>query len=54
MNKLHLKKGALHQQLGIPMGKKIPHKTLVAASHKGGKLGKRARLALVFEKAHHD
>lgn len=28
MQKLHLKKGALHRQLGIPVGKKIPTSTL--------------------------
>lgn len=39
------KPGALHKQLGIPKGKKIPAKTLNAAAKKGGILGKRARLA---------
>jgi hypothetical protein len=39
------KPGALHAQLGIPQGKKIPAKTLNAAAEKGGKLGRRARLA---------
>ena len=38
-------KGALHKQLGIPEGKKIPSKTLKAAEKKGGKLAKRAHLA---------
>lgn len=37
--------GALHSQLGIPQGQKIPAGTLRAAAAKGGKLGKRARLA---------
>jgi hypothetical protein len=37
--------GALHKQLGVPQGKKIPQKKLAAASEKGGKLGQRARLA---------
>lgn len=37
--------GALHKQLGVPAGKKIPEKKLEAAAHKGGKLGQRARLA---------
>lgn len=36
---------ALHKELGIPMGKKIPPKKLAAAAKKPGKLGKRARLA---------
>lgn len=39
------KPGALHQELGIPENKKIPAKKLNAAAKKGGKLGKRARLA---------
>lgn len=37
--------GALHKQLGVPAGKKIPAKKLAAAAEKGGKLGQRARLA---------
>ena len=39
------KPGALHKQLGIPTGKKIPSKTLAKAAKAPGKLGKRARLA---------
>ena len=39
------KPGALHRQLGVPVGKKIPASKLNAAAKKGGKLGKRARLA---------
>lgn len=39
------KKGALHEQLGVPQGKKIPAGKLEAAAKKPGKLGKRARLA---------
>jgi len=38
-------KGALHKELGVPEGKKIPAKKLAAAAKKGGKEGKRARLA---------
>ena len=38
-------KGKLHRKLGVPMGKKIPAKKLAAAAKKGGKIGKRARLA---------
>ncbi len=37
--------GALHRQLGVPQGKKIPKSKLRAAAKRGGKLGKRARLA---------
>lgn len=39
------KPGALHKELGIPEGKKIPAKKLAKAAKAGGKLGKRARLA---------
>lgn len=37
--------GALHKELGIAKGKKIPAKKLKAAAKKGGKLGRRAHLA---------
>lgn len=37
--------GALHKEMGVPEGKKIPAKKLAAAAEKGGKLGQRARLA---------
>ena len=37
--------GALHKELGVPEGKKIPEKKIAAAAKKGGKEGKRARLA---------
>ena len=39
------KPGALHRQLDVPMGKKIPEKKLEKAESKSGKLGQRARLA---------
>ena len=39
------KPGALHEQLGIPKGDKIPAKTLKKAAKKSGTLGRRARLA---------
>jgi hypothetical protein len=39
------KPGALHEQMGIPKGQKIPAKKLAAAAKKPGKLGQRARLA---------
>ncbi len=45
IQKMHMKKGALHEEMGIPQGKKIPGKKLEAAAKKGGKMGKRARLA---------
>ena len=39
------KPGALHEQLGVPKGEKIPAKKLAKAAKAPGKLGKRARLA---------
>jgi len=39
------KPGALHKELGVPEGKKIPEKTLAKAAKKPGKEGQRARLA---------
>ena len=42
---MNMKKGALHAQLHVPMGQKIPAGKLAAAAKKGGTLGKRARLA---------
>lgn len=44
------KPGALHKQLGVAKGKKIPKGKLSAAAKKGGKLGKRARLAQTLAK----
>ncbi len=43
------KPGALHAQLHVPEGKKIPAKKLATAAKKGGKLGKRARLAVTLK-----
>lgn len=37
--------GALHEQMGIPKGQKIPAKKLAKAAKAPGKLGQRARLA---------
>jgi len=37
--------GALHKELGVPEGQKIPAGKLDAAAKKKGKLGRRARLA---------
>jgi len=44
------KKGALHKELGVPQGKKIPSKKIKTAAKKGGKLGERARLAETLSK----
>lgn len=39
------KPGSLRKELGVKKGKDIPAAKLKAAAKKGGKLGKRARLA---------
>jgi hypothetical protein len=44
--------GALHKELHVPMGKKIPAKKLEKASHAKGKLGQRARFAETLKKLH--
>lgn len=43
------KPGALSKQLGVPEGENIPAEKLAAAAKKGGKLGKRARLAMTLK-----
>lgn len=47
------KPGALHRQLGVKQGEKIPASKLAKAAKKGGKLGKRARLAETLKGLHH-
>ena len=42
--------GALHAELGVPEGKKIPAGKLAEAAKAGGKLGRRARLAQTLKK----
>jgi hypothetical protein len=42
--------GALHKQMGVAQGKKIPRSRLEAAAERGGLLGKRARLAMTLSK----
>lgn len=42
--------GALHKQMGVPQGQKIPAKKLAKAAKAGGKLGQRARLAQTLKK----
>jgi hypothetical protein len=39
------KPGALHRDLGVPQGQKIPAGKMAAAAKKGGKVGQRARFA---------
>jgi hypothetical protein len=43
-------KGALHKELHVPEGKKIPESKLKAAEKKGGKEAKRAHLAETLKK----
>ena len=44
------KPGALHADLGVPKGEKIPKDKLKAAAKKKGKVGMRARLAETLSK----
>jgi hypothetical protein len=44
--------GSLHRELGVPQGEKIPEGKLEAAAEKGGKEGKRARLAITLKGLH--
>lgn len=46
------KPGALRKELGVKKGKKIPASKLNKAAKKGGKIGKRARLAKTLKKLH--
>jgi len=46
------KPGALHKELGVPEGEKIPEDKLRKAASKGGKLGQRARLAETLKRMH--
>lgn len=46
------KPGALHRQMGVAQGKKIPAGKLAKAAKAGGKLGQRARLAQTLKKMH--
>ena len=46
------KKGSLSKQLGVPEEKNIPSKMLSSAAKKGGKMGRRARLAQTLRKFH--
>jgi hypothetical protein len=48
------KPGALHKALKVKKDEKIPEKKLEKASEKGGKLGRRARLAMTLRKMSKD
>ena len=53
IQKMHMKKGALHEELHVPEGKKIPASKLKKAEHsKNPKLKKRAVLAETLKKMH--
>ena len=52
IQKIGMKKGALHKELHVPEGKKIPAKKLAKAAKAPGKEGKRARLAETLKKLH--
>lgn len=43
-------KGALHRDLGVPIGTPIPATKLAAAARKGGVVGRRARLAQTLKR----
>lgn len=54
IQKAHIKKGALHKELGVPEGKKIPAKKLDKAAHSKNPLErKRANLAKTLKGMHH-
>lgn len=44
--------GALHKQMGVPSGEKIPAGKLAKAAKAGGTLGRRARLAQTLKSMH--
>lgn len=48
---MHMKKGALHKELGVPQGTKIPAAKITKAAHSDNPtLAKRARLAETLKK----
>lgn len=52
IQEMGMKQGALHEQMGIPMGMKIPKGKLKKAAKKKGKMGARARLAMTLASFH--
>lgn len=50
IQRAHLKGGALHRMLGIPLGQKIPKAMIESAARQGGLLGRRAHAALNLRK----
>lgn len=54
IQKMHMKKGALHKSLHVAEGKKIPESKLKKAEHSNNPtLRKRAVLAETLKKMHH-
>lgn len=54
IQKMHMKKGALHESLHVKEGKKIPESKLKKAEHsKNPTTRKRAVLAETLKKMHH-
>lgn len=50
---MHMKKGALHKELGVPEGQKIPAAKIAKAKHSSNPtLRKRANLASTLGKMH--
>ena len=50
---MHMKKGALHKELGVPQGQKIPESALQKAMHSANPTErKRASLAETLKKMH--
>lgn len=45
--------GALREELGVKEGQNIPAEKLEKAADKGGKLGRRARLAMTLKRLKH-
>lgn len=45
--------GALRKSLHVKAGQNIPYEKLRMAAHKGGTIGRRARLALTLRHMHH-
>jgi hypothetical protein len=53
IQKMHMKKGALHREINVKEGEKIPAKKLKKAEHsKNPLLKKRAHLAETLKKLH--
>lgn len=51
---MHMKKGALHRELGVPEGEKIPAAKLAKAAHSSNPtLARRANLAKTLKKMNH-